>query len=134
MAMNHSSASEIVSNYANIRTLPAMLSVVFALASLYQFGGIATVELVWLSNYTLTAEHAVIASLGTFIVALASSETKSFEYYETWEQVVIGLGPVVILGDYLTAEVTDLLMGFGDPLGMQVAFLATIVSWTVAVR
>jgi hypothetical protein len=40
----------------------------------------------------------------------------------------------VILGDYLTTEVTDLLMGFGDPLGMQIAFVATLASWTVAVR
>ena len=134
MAMNHSSLSQTVSNYANIRTIPAMLSVVFALSSLYQFGGIATVELVWLSNYTLTAEHAAIASIGTYVVALASSETKSFEYYETWEQLVIALGPVIILGDYLTAEVTDLLMGLGDPLGYQIAFVLTIVSWTVAVR
>lgn len=134
MALNHSSPSQVVSNYANIRTIPAMLSVVFALASLYQFGGIATVELVWLSNYTLTAEHSVIASMGTFIVALASSETKSFEYYETWEQGVIALGPIVIVGDYLTAEVTDLLVGLGDPLGYQLAFVLTLVSWTVAVR
>ncbi|GAB3315074.1 hypothetical protein [Haloplanus salinarum] len=134
MALNHSSPSKIVSNYANIRTIPAMLSVVFALASLYQFGGIATVELVWLSNYTLTAEHSVIASMGTFIIALASSETKSFEYYETWEQGVIALGPLVIVLDYLTTEVTDFILGIGDPLGYQIAFLITIVSWTVAVR
>ncbi|AXG11704.1 hypothetical protein [Haloplanus rubicundus] len=132
--MNHSSPSELVSNYANIRTIPAMLSVVFAVASLYQFGGIATVELVWLSNYTLTTEHAAIASLATYVVALLSSETKSFEYYETWEQLMIGLGFAVILGDYLTTEVTDLLMQLGDPLGYQIAFVVTILAWTVTVR
>jgi hypothetical protein len=126
--------SGLVKDYANIRTVPAFLSIAYALASLYQFGGIASVELVWLSNYTLTAEHAVITSMGTFVVALASSETKSFEMYETWEQAAIALGPAVILGDYLTTEVTDLLMGLGDPLGMQIAFVATLASWTVAVR
>jgi len=134
MAMNHSSVSQTVRNYANIRTIPAMLSAVFAVASAYQFGAIAQIELVWLSNYTLTTEHAAIVSLATYVVALLSSETKSFEYYETWEQIVIGIGFVVILGDYLTVEVTDLLMELGDPLGMQVAFIATIVAWTVTVR
>jgi hypothetical protein len=134
MAMNHSSLSQTVSNYANIRTIPAMLSAVFAVASAYQFGGIAQIELVWLSNYTLTTEHAAIVSLATYVVALLSSETKSFEYYETWEQIVIGLGFVVILGDYLTTEVTDFLLGLGDPLGMQVAFVVTIIAWTVTVR
>jgi hypothetical protein len=76
----------------------------------------------------------VIAGLGTFMVALASSETKDFERYETWEMAVIAAGPVVMLGDYLTTEVTDFLVGLGDPLGMQIAFLVTIASWTVAVR
>jgi hypothetical protein len=123
-----------VSDYANIRTVPAFLSIAYALASLYQFGGIASVELTWLSNYTLTAEHAVIVSMATFVVALASSETKSFEMYETWEQGAIALGPIVIVGDYLTAEVTNFLTGIGDPLGMQLAFAVTLVSWTVAVR
>jgi len=105
----------------------------FLLAGLYQFGGIATVELSWLS-YTLGSEHAVMVSMAAFVVAFAGSSTRQFENYETWEQIAIAVGPVVILGDYLTTEVTDFLIGLGDPLGMQLAFLATVVSWAVAVR
>jgi hypothetical protein len=120
-------------DYMTLRTIPVMLSVVFAVASLYQFGGITTVDLTWLS-YTLTTEHAVFASLGTYAIAFASSETKQMENYEDWEMVVIAAGPVVMIGEQYVTEIHDLLLNIGDPLGMQIAFLLTIASWTVAVR
>ncbi|QGA81099.1 putative membrane protein [Halomicrobium sp. LC1Hm] len=123
----------MASDYMNIRSLPAMLSVGFILASLYQFGGIGTVELVWF-NYTLTGEHAIMVSLGAFAAAFASSETKRFEDYETWEQVAIAAGPGVILGQQYVTEVNDFLVSLGDPVGMQLAFVATVVSWGVAVQ
>ncbi|WP_153552017.1 hypothetical protein [Halomicrobium sp. LC1Hm] len=125
--------SDMASDYMNIRSLPAMLSVGFILASLYQFGGIGTVELVWF-NYTLTGEHAIMVSLGAFAAAFASSETKRFEDYETWEQVAIAAGPGVILGQQYVTEVNDFLVSLGDPVGMQLAFVATVVSWGVAVQ
>ena len=126
-------ATDMVSDYMNIRSLPAMLSVAFVAASLYQFGGITTVELPWLS-YTLTTQHSLLISLGAFAAAFASSETKQFEYYEDWEKIAMGLGPAVILGNEYLPAVNDFLTSLGDPLGMQLAFLATVVSWGVAVQ
>lgn len=126
-------AREKAEDYANLRTLPAVLSVAFIGASLYQFGGISEIQLVWL-DYGLTTEHSVLVSLVTFLVAFASSETRQFENYEMWEMVVIAAGPVVILGEQYLTEVTDLLMEIGDPLGFQVAFFLTLLSWGVAVR
>jgi len=126
-------ASDMVSDYMNIRSLPAMLSVAFVAASLYQFGGITTVELPWLS-YTLTTQHSLLISLGAFAAAFASSETKQFEYYEDWEKIAIALGPAVILGNEYLPAVNDFLLSLGDPLGMQLAFVATVVSWGVAVQ
>jgi hypothetical protein len=126
-------ASDMVSDYMNIRSLPAMLSVAFVAASLYQFGGITTVELPWLS-YTLTTQHSLLISLGAFAAAFASSETKQFEYYEDWEKIAIALGPAVILGNEYLPAVNDFLTSLGDPLGMQLAFFATVVSWGVAVQ
>jgi uncharacterized membrane protein YbhN (UPF0104 family) len=126
-------ARQKAEDYANLRTLPAVLSVAFIGASLYQFGGISEIQLVWL-DYTLTTEHSVLVSLVTFLVAFASSETRQFENYEMWEMVVIAAGPVVILGEQYLTEVTDLLMEIGDPLGFQVAFFLTLLSWGVAVR
>jgi hypothetical protein len=126
-------ASDMVSDYMNIRSLPAMLSVAFVAASLYQFGGVTTVELPWLS-YTLTTQHSLLISLGAFAAAFASSETKQFEYYEDWEKIAIALGPAVILGNEYLPAVNDFLTSLGDPLGMQLAFFATVVSWGVAVQ
>lgn len=121
-------------DYANLRTLPAILSVAFIAASLYQFGGVSNITLVWLGDYALTAEHSVWTSVGVFAIAFASSETRQFEAYEDWEKVAIGAGPAVILGQQYVPQVNDLLLGFGDPLGHQIAFFITIVSWGVAVQ
>lgn len=126
-------ANSMLGDYANIRTLPAMLSVAYILASLYQFGGITTIDLTWL-NYTLTTEHSLLVSLGAYAAAFASSETKRFENYEQKEQVAIAAGPAIILGYEYVPEVSSLLMDIGDPLGMQAAFLVTVVSWGVAVQ
>ncbi|ELZ49819.1 hypothetical protein C464_03729 [Halorubrum coriense DSM 10284] len=42
MASSYSrSMSDTLSDYTHLRTLPALLSVVFVLAGLYQFGGIS---------------------------------------------------------------------------------------------
>jgi hypothetical protein len=130
-------ANSMLSDYANIRTLPAMMSVVFVVAGLYQFGGISDVTLTWLGGtggYTLTAEHATLASALVYGAAFMSSETKRFESYETWEQAVIAAGPIVIVGDQYVTEIHDFLVSIGDPLGMQLAFLVTVLSWAVAVR
>ncbi|WP_135827907.1 hypothetical protein [Halorussus halobius] len=138
MATRSSGARSMVSDYANIRSIPAILSVAFIAASLYQFGGISAIELMWLGgangSYTLSTQHSLLVSLGAFVVAFASSETKSFEHYELQEQVLIALGPALILGNEYVTVVSDLLTNIGDPLGMQLAFVATIVSWAVAVQ
>lgn len=123
----------MVNDYANMRSIPAMLSVAFIAASLYQFGGITEIHLDWL-DYTLTTQHSLLVSLGAFAAAFASSETKSFEYYTQPEQLLIALGPVVILGNEYVTEVNDALLSIGDPLGLQLAFVATLVSWGVAVQ
>lgn len=137
MTHHRDRASEMLSDYANIRTIPAILTVAFVVASLYQFGGISTVELTWIGGaegYTLTDQHAILVSLGSFAVAFASSETRRFEDYEDWEQVAIVIGPAVIIGAQYVSQINDILVGLGEPFGFQLAFIASIVSWGVAVR
>jgi hypothetical protein len=127
----------MLKDYSHLRTLPAMLSVVYVVAGLYQFGGISDVTIMWLAGsggYTLTAEHAALASVLTFAIAFASSETKNFEQYETWEMAVIGSGPLLILGEQYVTEISDFLLDLGDPLGLQLAFVVTVAAWAVAVR
>jgi hypothetical protein len=121
-----------LSDYTHLRTLPALLSVVFILAGLYQFGGISEVMLTWI-DYMLTAEHATFISLAAYAIAFASSETKQFESYEQWEQVAIALGPIIIAGYQYIPQLADLI-NTSSNLGPIVAFLATVVAWGVAVR
>ena len=126
------SMGNALSDYTHLRTLPALLSVVFILAGLYQFGGISEVNLTWI-DYTLTAEHATFISLAAYAIAFASSETKQFESYEQWEQVAIALGPIIIAGYQYVPQLADLI-NTSSNLGPIVAFLATVVAWGVAVR
>jgi len=126
------SMGDALSDYTHLRTLPALLSVVFIIAGLYQFGGISEVNLTWI-DYTLTAEHATFISLAAYAIAFASSETKQFESYEQWEQVAIALGPVIIAGYQYVPQLADLI-NTSSNLGPIVAFLATVVAWGVAVR
>jgi hypothetical protein len=123
-----------VDNYRNMRTIPAYLSAAFVALSLYQFGGIDPIVVKWFGGYTLETSHAVLGSLGTWAFAFMSSRTKEFQSYDPWEQAVIGLGPVLIVGYEYFSEVNDILLELGDPLGYQVAFMMTIISWGVAVR
>lgn len=126
-------ASGLLNDYKNMRTLPAALSVAFIAASLYQFGGITTLTIEWL-DYTLTTEHSVLISLGAYAAAFASSQTRRFESYDEIEQAAIVAGPALILGHEYTTEVTNFLTDIGDPLGLQLAFLATVVGWAVATQ
>ena len=48
------SVSNTISDYNYPQTLLTLLSVVFAPAGIYRFGGISEVRIIWL-NYTLTA-------------------------------------------------------------------------------
>jgi hypothetical protein len=133
MASSYSnSMGDALSDYTHLRTLPALLSVVFVLAGLYQFGGISEVMLTWI-DYSLTAQHATFVSLAAYAIAFASSETKQFESYEQWEQVAIAVGPLVIVGYQYVPQLADLINTTSN-LGPVVAFLATVVAWGVAVR
>lgn len=117
--------SGVVSDYARLRTIPAVLGIAFTLSSLYQFGGITEVHLNWLS-YTLTTSDAMMVSLGTFMVAFASSETKEFDSYERWEKILIAASPALVLTYETTQIVPDLLLGIGDPACMVFGFMVTL--------
>ena len=133
MASSYSiSMRDALSDYTHLRTLPALLSVVYLLAGLYQFGGISEVMLTWI-DYTLTAEHATLVSLGAFAIAFASSETKDFQYYEQWEQVAIFAGPLLIIGYQYVPQIAD-IVNTSSNVGPIVAFLVTVGAWGVAVR
>jgi len=126
------SMSSLTNDYMELRTIPALLGIVFAIASLYQFGGISEVHITWL-DYTLSTQHAMFVSLATLLVAFASSETKQFEAYEDWEKVLIAAGPLLIVSQQYVTEVADIIAN-NDPTGGIVAFVISVMAWGVAVR
>ena len=133
MSSHRNTMNSVMNDYKNLRTIPALLGIVFAVASLYQFGGIATVELMWGLNYTLTTEHAMFVSLAAYAVAFMSSETKEFQHYEDWEKGMIAAGPILLIGhqywDWLGEQFVT-----HDPVLPVVGFVIAIAAWGVAVR
>jgi len=127
------SMSGMVNDYTHLRTVPALLSVLFIATGLYQFGGISQFTLNWGLNYTITAEHAAIASIAVFAIAFMSSETRSFDYYETWEMVFIGASPLLIVGHQYVGWVNTQITNNSPTLSI-LAFLVTVIGWGVAVR
>jgi len=125
-----SSLSGAVSNYSNIRTIPAMVSAAFIALSLYQFGAIDPISFNWGIGYTFAPSHGAFGSLGAYLIAFMSSETKDFQYYDDWEKVVIFLGPVLSFGWHYIPTVSEWML----KLGAQVAFIGVLLSWVVIVR
>jgi len=121
-----------MNDYANLRALPALLGVIFGIMSLYQFGAVSEVEVLWL-DYTLTTQHATLGSLFVFVLAFASSQTKQFEHYEDWEKVLIAASPVVILGNEYVGMIHDLVT-HSDPWTQVLAFLIAMGGYGVAMR
>jgi len=123
--------TQLLGDYAQLRSIPALLSVAFTLSSLYEFGGLAGLELTWL-NYTLTANHAMLLSLGSFVVAFASSETKQFANYEQWQQILIGAGPALIILHHTIPYVGNLTAE--NPAMGMFFYLISLTSWGVAIK
>lgn len=118
--------------YAEIRTIPALLTVAAVLAAMYSFGGISQFTITWV-DYTVTTEHALIAGLITYVVAFASSATKRFENYELWEEALIAAGVGGLVANEYVVEVSDWVAN-SDPLGGFVLFMLFLAGWTVSVQ
>lgn len=132
MAYNRQSMTGIIDDYSNLRAVPALLGMLFGLFGLYQFGAFSTLELAWF-NYTIQTNHVMLGSLGIFALAFMSSETKSFERYDDWEQGLIAASPVLIVTYEHVQFVTDLVNNT-EPWTQILAFLITVAGYGVAMR
>lgn len=127
MATNSKS---ILSDYTQLNTLPAVTGVLFAVASSVQFLG-ATVSLST-PAYTFDPAHAMLVSLLMLVVAFASSETKDWRHYDEWEQGVVGVAAITLVGTEYVPEIADLVM---SSQGTQVgAFVLSLAAWGVLSR
>jgi hypothetical protein len=75
----------------------------------------------------------MIVSLMALVIAFASSDTKDWRYYETWEQGVVAVAVFLMVGmEYLT-EVQNLVTS-NDPVGPLIAFGLAMAAWGVLAR
>ena len=129
---SHNSINGLVDDYSQLRAVPALLGIVFAMASLYQFGGVSELTLEWFS-YTLTDQHAMLVSLGVLVVAFMSSQTKQFENYQDWEQILILATPSLVIGYHYIGFVES-LVNTAEPWGQVAAFLVCVAGYASAMR
>lgn len=131
---SRNSASGLASRYANLQQLPAIFSGVFVICSLYALGAISGFSINWFVDYTITTEHATFATLGAFGIAFLSSETKSFEYYETSEKVAIAAAPASMAAWQWVDQFQNWMTSLGEPTGAVIVFVVGIIGWMVAVQ
>lgn len=126
------SMSGLLSDYAHLKTLPALTSALLVVFSAYLYGGISTITVEWL-DYTISTQGALIGSLVIYVIAFASSETRSLEYYENWEIALISSGPGLMLLYQYVPWAADQFAA-NDPTLYIIAFLFSLISWGVMVR
>lgn len=132
MATRTNSLNGLLNDYSQLRAVPALLGIIFAIASLYQFGGVNELTLQWF-DYTLTDTHAMLISLGVLVVAFMSSETKQFENYEDWEQALIAATPALVVGHHYVPFIES-LVNTAEPFGQILAFLICVAGYASAMR
>lgn len=122
----------MIDDYKNLRTIPAMLGMVFFVATIYQFGGISEVHVQWF-DYTLSQQHALFVSLGVLVLAFASSETKAFEYYSKTEQGIIVLAVALMILHNYSDQVYDLVYS-SEPWTAVGAAAFVLIGYAVATQ
>jgi len=126
------SPTDVLEEYMQLRSVPALLSILFAMMGMFLFELIAAPEVLVYGGYTFSTDHAFILSVAVAAVAFLSSEARSFEMYEQWEQALMGLGfGTMLLQRYIT-EVNDLVMT--NDHTQVLAFLLTVAAWGVLIR
>ncbi|WP_058364898.1 hypothetical protein [Haloparvum sedimenti] len=119
-----------MSDYVNLRTIPAAVGIAFSVMSVYLFGGLEGLTIGWGINYTLTSTHALWGSMAAYVIAFASSETRAFDRYEMWEKVLIAAGPALMIGYVHVQQVTDFIHS-SEPMLPIIAFFVSFASYGV---
>jgi len=122
------------SAHRDLNTVPALFGILFAVAAAVQFLG-ATISVAPTADlsYTLEGTHAVGLSLVSLLVAFASSDTRSFEHYETWEQGAVALGALAIIGTEYVTEISDFLANNQPYTGLAM-FAIGMMAWGILSR
>lgn len=121
----------VLSDYTQLNTIPALSGVLFAVASAVQFLG-ASISLAT-PQYTFDPAHALLTSLVVLVVAFASSDTKDWRRYETYEQGIVAVAVVTMVGSEYITEISDLIANNSPTAGI-LAFMISMAAWGVLAR
>ena len=114
-----------------IETVPAVAGLIFSLATAVQF--LDTQVIVGAVDYQFSPEHSFVVSLAALVVVFASSKTKNWEYYESWEQVLVGL-TILIMTLHQFVPVVERTVSRQNPLAGSVVFVLGVAAWGVLAR
>lgn len=124
----------MLSNYTQLNTIPALTGILFATGAAVQFlGASITIAPAADMSYTFEASHALLVSLVTLVIAFASSDTKDWRYYETYEQATVGVAALFMVGAEYLVEISDLITNNEPTMGI-VAFVVSMAAWGVLAR
>lgn len=114
-----------------VETVPAIAGLIFSLAAAVQFLG-ADIYL-GIIDYQFASAHAFVVSLAALIVVFASSKTKNWEYYESHEQVLVGV-TILLMTAHEYSTTAETAVSNNDPHAGFAIFLMGLLSWGVLAR
>ena len=114
-----------------VETVPAVAGVIFSIATAQQFLD-GTFKL-GAFDYTMAPEHSFAISLAALIVVFASSKTKNWEYYESWEQVLVGVTILTITAHQFYEPFASAISN-QNPYAGTFVFALGLICWGVLQR
>ena len=114
-----------------IESIPHIAGIVFSLATAVQF--LDTELTVGAIGYTFDPAHSFAVSLAALVVVFASSNTRDFDYLESWEQVLTGVTIAIMTAHQFLPTVATAVQN-NNPHAGGVVFLLGLGTWTVLSR
>lgn len=121
----------VMADYTELNTIPAIMGILFATASGVMFLD-ATVTL-GVIDYTFSASHSLLVGMFAMIVAFASSETNDWRHYESYEQGIVVVATVLMVGSEYVVEISDMIAN-NSPVAGVIAFAVSVAAWGVLAR
>lgn len=114
-----------------IESVPHLAGFVFTLATAVQF--LDTEVTVGALNYTFLPAHGLLVSLAALVVVFASSQTRDFDYLESWEQVLTVVTIAIMTAHQFIPTVETAIQNNAPHAG-GVVFAMGLLTWTVLSR